>query len=129
MPREYERKSERGKGISKEVLKEAIEEIVVNKQPIRKVANARGIDRTTLRRYVLKYKHNPSSVEVGYKKLAKVKRIFPFELEIQLADHIKNLDDQLHGLTKRKCCRLAFELAVRNDVTMPQSWKENGVAG
>ena len=129
MPREYERKSERGKGISKEVLKEAIEEIVVNKQPIRKVANACGIDGTTIRRYVLKYKHNASSVEVGYKKLAKVKRIFPSELEIQVADHIKNLDDQLHGLTKPKCCQLAFELAVRNDVTMPQSWKENGVAG
>lgn len=60
---------------------------------------------------------------IGYSGTAKAKRVFTKELEKELTDHIKKLADQFHGLTPQKCC----ELADRNNIPVPNHWKEKGV--
>jgi hypothetical protein len=38
--------------------------------------------------------------------------------------------DQFHGLSREKCCKLAYEFAVRNHLeNIPKSWGERGKAG
>uniref|UniRef100_A0A3B3RFG3 Uncharacterized protein n=1 Tax=Paramormyrops kingsleyae TaxID=1676925 RepID=A0A3B3RFG3_9TELE len=45
-------------------------------------------------------------------------------IEKELADHIKKLADQFHGLTLKKCCELAMELANRYNIPVPKNWRE-----
>ncbi len=78
------------------------------------------------RRYI-KTKEGKKVKTIGYSGTAKAKRVFTKELEKELADHIKKLADQFHGLTPQKCCELAFELADRNNIPVPNNWKEKGV--
>ena len=46
-------------------------------------------------------------------------------MERDLASHIRNMADQFHGLELQKCLSLAFEFADQNEITMPESWKNN----
>lgn len=67
---------------------------------------------------------------VGYNGTDQAKRGFTEEMEKKLADHINKLPDQFHGLTPKKRCELlAFELADRNKIPVPGTWKGNGFAG
>lgn len=50
-------------------------------------------------------------------------------MEDDLATHIKTLATQFHGLTRNKCRALIVEYALRNSVTIPDSWTENGMTG
>jgi len=55
--------------------------------------------------------------------------VFPSEMEQDLANHIKLLVDMFHGLSVQKCCTLAYQFALSNNLTNPDSWAENGKAG
>ena len=50
-------------------------------------------------------------------------------METDLATHIKTLAEQFHGMTRNKCRALIVEYALKNNVTVPNSWKENGMTG
>lgn len=95
---------------------------------IRAVAKEREIDRSTLRRFIIKKEVKEVKI-VGYSGTAQAKQIFTEEMEEELAEHIKHLADQFHGLTPNKVCELAFELADRNNIPVPENWKRNGFAG
>lgn len=126
MPRNYKRRTNWGSTPLEEMERAATD--VKGGKSIRSVAKERNIDRTTLRRYIKK-KTVKEVKTVGYSGTAEAKRVFSEEVEKELADHIKKLADQFHGLTPKKCCELALELAERNNIPAPNNWKEKGLAG
>lgn len=84
----------------------------------------RNIDRSTLQRYIKRKEKGIKAV--GYTGTAEAKRVFTEDLEKELADLIKKLAEQFHGLTSQKCHELAFELAEKNNIPVPNNWKEKG---
>ena len=99
---------------------------------VRATAMKYGVDRMTLRRFILKKKEpTPSTSKemVGYRNLAENKVVIPSEMEKDLSSHIKKLADMFHGLTVSKCCILAFQFAQSNNLKMPDNWIKNGRAG
>uniref|UniRef100_A0A4W6C0P6 Zgc:113274 n=1 Tax=Lates calcarifer TaxID=8187 RepID=A0A4W6C0P6_LATCA len=126
MPRNYTRKTRWGLTPIEE-MKRAVSDAKGGKS-IRSVAKERNIDRSTLQRYIKKSEEEEVKM-TGYMGTAEANRIFPLELEKELADHIKKLAEQFHGLTQKKCRELASELAERNNISTPSNWTEKGLAG
>ncbi|XP_058885643.1 uncharacterized protein LOC117972802 [Acipenser ruthenus] len=126
MPRVYKRKTNRG-STPLEDIERAAKEVAEGKS-IRSVARAQKIDRMTLKRYMDKQEQGevPRS---GYDRVAEAQKIFNEKIESELAGHIKKLLDQFHGLSPLKCRELAFELAKRNDITVPENWCREERAG
>jgi len=50
-------------------------------------------------------------------------------MEVELANHVKNLDDRFHGLTPMKVRDLAYGFAKAKNITLPTSWTLNRTAG
>uniref|UniRef100_A0AAZ1XKP8 HTH psq-type domain-containing protein n=1 Tax=Oreochromis aureus TaxID=47969 RepID=A0AAZ1XKP8_OREAU len=99
MPRTYRRKTSWGSTPLEEIERAASE--VKGGKSIRSVAKERQIDRSTLRRYIKRGTH---------------RRVFSEEVEKELAEHIKKLAEQFHGISPKKCRELALELAGRNNI-------------
>ncbi|XP_018543368.2 LOW QUALITY PROTEIN: uncharacterized protein LOC108890839 [Lates calcarifer] len=127
MPRNYTRKTRWGLTPIEE-MKRAVSDVKGQQWSIRSVAKERNIDRSTLQRYIKKSEEKEVKM-TGYMGTAEANRIFPLELEKELADHIKKLAEQFHGLTQKKCRELASELAERNNIPTPSNWTEKGLAG
>ena len=47
----------------------------------------------------------------------------------ELAQNIRALTDQFHGLTNAKCRKLAYEYGLRNDFIIPDNWRREKKAG
>uniref|UniRef100_A0A3B4XFV9 Zgc:113274 n=1 Tax=Seriola lalandi dorsalis TaxID=1841481 RepID=A0A3B4XFV9_SERLL len=115
MPRTYKRKTNWG-STPLEALERAANDVKAGRS-IRSVATERKIDRCTLRRYIKKREVKEVKV-AGYSGTAE-----------ELADHIKKLADQFHGLTPKKCRELSLELVIRNNIPTPSNWREKSLAG
>ncbi|XP_019212111.1 uncharacterized protein LOC109200988 [Oreochromis niloticus] len=126
MPRTYRRKTSWGSTPLEEIERAASE--VKGGKSIRSVATERQIDRSTLRRYIKK-RDTQEVKSVGYSGTASAKRVFSEEVEKELAEHIKKLAEQFHGISPKKCRELALELAGRNNIPTPSNWTEKGLAG
>ncbi|XP_061595259.1 uncharacterized protein zgc:113274 [Cololabis saira] len=124
MVRTYKRKTERAKAPPDEMQRAAT--AVIDGRSIRSVAAETGINRNTLQRYMQRKEKGITTIAYGGTALAK--RVFTPKMEKELADHIKKLSDQFHGLTAEKCRKLACEFAKRNSISVPINW-ENGLAG
>ena len=124
--RNYKRKTNRG-NTPRDVLQRAAAEVEKGRA-IRSVATEFNVDRMTLKRYITKRAMNPDAV-TGYQAVTANKAVFPFEMENDLANHIKLLADMFHGLSVQKCCSLAYEFALHNKLNIPDSWAKNGKAG
>ena len=83
-----------------------------------------SVDKMTLMRYIKKKQSNPDC-PVGYPALSLQKRIFSAEMETDLAKHIVFMADMYFGLSPEKCKELAFEFAMKNKLTIPQSRQDN----
>ena len=57
------------------------------------------------------------------------KRIFPLQVENDLAQHIKELSDRFHGLSVTKFRAIAYEYAKSNCIPIPESWDREEKAG
>ena len=120
MPRNYKRKTNRA-NISDDQLKNAV--LLVNGgMSIRNAARTSGVNRMTLARYL-------ANNQRGYEKNRDLHRVFTDAEEKSLADHIKQLDDCFHGLSKDKCRKLAHDFALANQIKVPSSWKSHGLTG
>ncbi|XP_051795629.1 uncharacterized protein zgc:113274 [Acanthochromis polyacanthus] len=126
MPRKYSRKTNWGSTSLEEMQRAATE--VQDGKSIRKVATERNIDRSTLRRF-LKKKEGGEVTVAGDTGTANAKRVFTEEMEEDLANHVKKLADHFHGLTAKKSRDLAYEMAEKNNIPVPESWKANRSAG
>ena len=50
-------------------------------------------------------------------------------MEEELANHLKQLAAEFHGLAPNKCRELAFEFAQKNLVSVPDNWTKKQCAG
>ncbi|XP_033180906.1 tigger transposable element-derived protein 6-like [Mastacembelus armatus] len=129
MPRQWKRKTDRG--VPANVLKVASDEVTGKGKSVRSVAKAHGICHVTLSRYcksLQKLRDQGSSdlPSVGYRSNNKV---FSEVQEKNLADYLTQAADLYYGLTPREVRKFAFQLAVTYNITHPQIWNENQMAG
>jgi len=106
MPRNYVRKTERAR-VPVDVMKRAAAAFSAG-VPLREVSRDFNIDHATLRCFIVKSRGKADEdILTGYNRLSKSKCVFP----LQMAQHIKDLSDQFHGLSVEKCRALAYEFA------------------
>ena len=124
MPRTYKRKSGIGSTPSAQ-MKAAASEVVDNGRTVRAVAVESRIPRSTLSRYVTRYREDPGArMEPAYRH----SQVFTAEQEKQLQQYLLRCSEMFYGLTAVQTRELAFEMAEANGVS-PDKWKENGIAG
>jgi len=58
-----------------------------------------------------------------------VRQVFTQQQELTLATYLLESSKMFYGLSTRDSRQLAFEMAERNDIVMPRSWKINRCAG
>ena len=109
MPRTYKRKTNWG-STPLEAPERAASDVKAGKS-IRSVKKERNNDRSILRRFIKKREVKEVKA-AGYSGTAEARRVFSEEMEKELEDHIKQLADQFHGLTPKKCRELSLELAI-----------------
>jgi len=122
----HKRKSDRAKYALNDI-NSAIDRIATGDK-LRRVAAETGIDKSTLSRYVKKFH------EGGNKQLQKVaywgvRQVFDEHMEMMLCDYLKNSARIYFGLTPLEVRKLAYELGMKNDLKLPDSWLENSMAG
>ena len=127
MPRKYTRKTTWGKTPLEEMEKAAAE--VMAGKALRAAARDSSIDKMTLLRFIKKTTEKGKVKSAAWGAVIDAKRIFTNEMEEELADHLKKLADQFHGLAPDKSRQLAFEYAQRNGVPVPASWTTKQRAG
>ncbi|XP_062373154.1 uncharacterized protein LOC134060440 [Sardina pilchardus] len=125
MPRCYKRKTDRATH-SRVDLERAAEEVGKGRH-IRAVAREMCVDRMTLTRFIDRQKNGEA--QTGFAKLSSIRMVFTHSMEADLANHIKKLSFQFHGLSPLKCRQLAYEFGKLNDVQMPQNWCNDERAG
>ena len=125
----YNRKTNRG--VAHDVLLRAANEVLHGGRSKKGVAADFNIDRMTLSRFVEKVRNAEEGAQVvsGYEAVANAKRVFSIEMERDLSEHITHLADMFYGLSQRRCRALACDFAMKNNVSIPKSWIENGMAG
>lgn len=108
-----------------EIMEAAVKLIIEEGMSIRQAAKIKDVKFQTLARYVKKFKENPlSRMAPNYK----VKQIFPTELEISLRDYIIKCAKLFYGLSLKDCRQLAYELAIKNNLEIPESWHAEQLA-
>lgn len=125
MVRNYKPKTDRtlNTNITKDKLKAAAILVKDEGWNIRPAAKQHGVDRMTLTRFI---KNNN---QFGYKKCSEVRKVFLEDQEVELANHLKALDDKFYGLHTEKCRTLAFDYATATNRKIPPSWTKNLKAG
>ena len=114
MVRNYIKKSDRGQYGNKK-LADALKAIL-DGVPLIKVSKECGIPARTLRRHRDKKVQVPGSVNLGRHVPA-----LPPEIEKEIHEHIKNMEQSLYGLTVRDVQRLAFDIAEHYNLDHPFS--------
>ncbi|XP_041374917.1 uncharacterized protein LOC121387774 [Gigantopelta aegis] len=108
------------------IMLKAVKEVIEDGKTIRKTANDYGLSRSALCRYVKKYKTNPDcSLTPNYKH----SNVFTHEKEQMLVDYLQMASKMFFGLTPIKTRQLAYEMAERNGLKMPDQWKDKKLAG
>ncbi|KAK3782366.1 hypothetical protein RRG08_027914 [Elysia crispata] len=106
----------------------AAQEVLRNNRSKAAAAKDFVVDRMTLTRFIQKLQQSEDAIS-GYKAVAAAHDVFSETKEKDLAAHIISLSDMFHGLSQ-KCTRtLAYEFGLKNNINMPKSWSENGLAG
>lgn len=130
MPRVRIRKTEKGtKPIA--TYEEGYKEVVENGNSIRSAAEKVGVHYVSLSRFIKKKKkpmeeESASPVTMGYRC---VRRVFNEEQEKSMVDYIIKTANIFFGLSPIEIRRLAFQLAQKYSLHMPDKWKENNLAG
>lgn len=133
MPRHYKRKSDRGLVLPALMLS-AARVVKIYGKSIRSVAKNFGINYRTLTRYCKKF----TDEEIGYEAVStpttkigyqRNRQIFIDEQEQELKNYIIQASSVYNGLTPKGIRKLAFELAISNNLKVPKSWEANKLAG
>lgn len=126
MVRNRKRTTDRGQ--STDVLEKAAKDVREKGISERKAAADYNVPRTTLKRYILA--RTPEKAKIGaYKGVSAARSVFTSPQSKELADHIAAIDNVFHGLSARQTRELAYQYASRNNVTIPNSWETNKMAG
>ncbi|KAJ4425707.1 hypothetical protein ANN_27903 [Periplaneta americana] len=106
MPRNYQRKTERGKW-SQELLETAIKQVRKGAS-IRAVSKSTGIPFSSLQERVQKGVFSEPSLGQS--------PVFSRQQEEEIANHLKVLANMFYGLSPPDLCRAAYEFAERNGI-------------
>jgi len=124
MPRTYHRKSDIGQ-VPHSAMLEAVRE-VQNGTSVRKVSMEKGISKSALSRYVIKFRQDESTILAPNYRHS---QIFNAKEENLLEEYLLTCSAMFHGLTPNNVRRLAYEMACRNNIQMPAKWSETQEAG
>lgn len=139
MVRKYIKKKNRPE-IPKQVLKEAIKNVLAHTMTIRTAANTFNIPKSTLQDHCKRAKKrnnnvhdsgNESTSSTEERNVSKYasRQIFSTTEEAELEKYMKNSSKILYGLTYRTARSLAFEYASKLEKKVPKSWEVNRSAG
>jgi hypothetical protein len=128
MVRNRKRKTNRVQ-VLEEDMKRAVERVLAG-EGVRRVALMEGINRQTLSRYVKKVRKSQNeNREVTYTSSFATRQIFtPADEEI-LTEYLLESSRMCYGLTPADVRSLAYDLAVKNEKTIPESWQRDKKAG
>ncbi|KAJ8968130.1 hypothetical protein NQ314_002451, partial [Rhamnusium bicolor] len=115
------------KVLNTDAIKSAIL-VITSEFSIRKAAKDNGVDKETLRRH---YKNvgetNEETMVIsqnyGWNK------IFTKEQEDDLVNYILKCCEMGYGFTREQARKLAYEMAVKNDIKIHDNWKKSTTAG
>ncbi|KAI5707568.1 hypothetical protein M8J77_005136 [Diaphorina citri] len=102
-------------------MQEAVN-LVLNGRSIRSVAEEKGLKFQTLGRYVQKQKKAGPDEKIMMKPNYAVSKVFSDAQEDELASYVIICSKMFYGLPIVEICKLAKELAQRNNLTYPKSW-------
>lgn len=114
MPRNYKRKSNRGEW-SEDSMNKALD-AVKNGMPYKTASKQFSVPVMTLKRRV-KGKNKVAVDAIKY--LGGKKTVFTADQEIDLVNHIKDMETRMYGLTRQDVLSLAYQLAVKNNIPHP----------
>lgn len=96
----------------------AISEVLDGTMGFQKAAKLDGVPKTTLERKVNKAKMNKFSPQVAAaEKLGRYETVFTLDQEKDLVEHVLHLEERLFGITLTDLRILAYDLAVKNNIT------------
>lgn len=111
-------------------FKNAIDDVIINKNSIRSVAKDKGIATTLLWKIIQRAKQAQVTGErFSYTRNIGNRKIFSPELEDLLASYLSTASKMCHGLTKLQTRVLAYQFAVANNIIIPSFWRVNEKAG
>jgi hypothetical protein len=111
MVRNYKRKSQQ-LSWSVSDLQAALSAVRGNGQSIRNAAIQYGIPRATFQRHLKNSIQSPG-------KLGRFRPVFDEQFESELVEHCLDMQKRFYGLGLKDCRKLAFDLAVKNNLTHP----------
>lgn len=124
MPRTYKRKTDIGM-VPHEAMLQAVLMVIEGKS-LRKVAEEKGVSKSALSRYVIKYRHDSAAVlSPNYQH----SQVFSSEMENSLKEYLLTCSQMFYGLTPNNVRKLAYEMACRNGIQVPEKWNEKQLAG
>lgn len=120
----YKRKTDEGSA-PHQVMFDAVQ-LVLHGLSLREAAKQKGVSKSALCRYVKKY-HSDSSAELtpNYSHC----RVFSLEQEECLANYVSTCSRMFYGLTPKNVRKLAFDMAEKNNLNIPQKWTSTKQAG
>jgi transposase len=128
MARNRKRKTVR-QPASEDRMKTAVIEVVEKGCPLQRAADIYNVKRTTLRRYVQKYKTAGGAENVRFVPHYDCRRIFTDEQEQLLADYLITAAKHHYGLSPATTRTIAMEFAMKNDIDVPDNWLRDSTAG
>lgn len=115
---------------TEQTMRNALDDIKNNGLSVKAASVRHGVPRTTLRRYVGKFRHvEVENIMGGLTPNYTVRKVFSLEEEQLLCNYLQVCAKLHHGLTPKNVRSLAYELAVANNKRIPPSWNENKMAG
>ncbi len=131
MVRNFKRKTDRG-STPADVMLMAVRQVKLAGKSIRSTAKDFDINYRTLTRYCQKMSSDDiegrattPSVPVGY---IKNRQIFNNDQEKQLKEYVIKASDIYYGLAPKEVRGLAYQYAVSQNITTPQSWSDTSRA-
>lgn len=125
MVRKYKPRTQRIK-IDEKTIKEAVSKVRDQVLSLHKAAEVYGVKYPTLRRYYVKFIADSSQQLTPTHSNVKV---FSEAQETELANYLLTLSKSCYGISGAKLRVLAYELAMKLEISVPPSWFQNCRAG
>lgn len=112
-------------------MRDAVEAVVANRMTLRQAELAFDVKKSSLHRQVTIYKQLSDEDKQNYNFEQKFgfKNIFSDEEENQLQKYLIDAANMCYGLSDQQARSLAYDFAVANNKTFPESWNTNRCAG
>lgn len=128
MARNRQRKTDR-RPVESMQMKKAVEEVINGQKSAASIAREFSIKRTTLRRYIQKYKAAGDKGDIRFVPKYNARQVFTEEQERLLAEYFITAARYNYGHSPIVARRLAFEFATRNNIPVPENWLRDSSAG